>query len=415
MIDFRRVVARALEEETLVSAVLSRPRSRAPGEPEKITVRPVVLKGGLHYQWALRAGNKETHENLSAAETGARLGRMVGGEFADCHLFTEEADYAAHGNTDGELTVRQGPATRRPASRDHNRAKEYLIAEGTPCPFLAEIGVMTDDGRVRKSKYSKFRQINRFLELVNDVVDALPESGVLHVVDFGCGKSSLTFALHHLLTQVHGREVRIVGLDRAADVVRGCQEVAARLGLKGIEFRVGDIATCSVDFPVDLAVSLHACDTATDDALARAVAWNASAILAVPCCQHELAPTLHGESLDAIAQHGIMRERLAALTTDALRAAALEICGYKSQVVEFIDMEHTAKNLLIRAVRRPNGPTDCSAQREAYRRLKQILGLGPIHLEEALGPDFVARIRGEQSAAQAGADPARGASQNGAS
>jgi SAM-dependent methyltransferase len=382
-----------------MSLVLSRRRENAvnlPDQitlPDKITIRPVLLKGRVSYQWALRSGTKELHENLTEAETAARVRLLFGPVFADAHLFTSEADYSARYDTQGELTLRKSPATKNPQITTHDRPKAYLIPEDVPCPFLAEIGVMTSAGRVKQSKYAKFRQINRFLELVDDISAALPAGGTLNVVDFGCGKSYLTFALHHLLTQVHGRSVRILGLDRNADVVRSCQTVAEHLGLNGVEFRVGDIATCDVDFQVDLAVSLHACDTATDDA--RAVDWQASVILSVPCCQHELAEKLHAPLLEHITQHGILKERFAALATDALRASILEQCGYKVQVVEFIDMEHTPKNLLIRAVRRPQTSPIPAEAAASYTLLKKTLGIERLHLEDALGTTFRNSIMGQ--------------------
>ncbi len=265
----------------------------------------------------------------------------------------------------------------------HNREKQYLLPENQPCAFLAEIGVMTPEGQVKASHYKKFRQINRYLELVNDVVPIFPRPGGSKVVDFGCGKSYLTFALHHLLTVVHGREVQIVGLDRKADVVRHCRDIADRLGLKGLEFREGDLWNHQEE-QIHLAVSLHACDTATDEAIAKAVAWQADVIFAVPCCQHELAAKLPPSVWPVIGQHGILKERMAAIMTDALRAQALEALGYKTQVIEFIDMEHTAKNVLIRAIRRPVGLAVSPSAASDYENFKAALGIDEFHLDKAL-------------------------------
>jgi SAM-dependent methyltransferase len=256
-----------------------------------------------------------------------------------------------------------------------------LIPENVPCPFLVEIGVMTAAGKVRADKQHKFRQINRFLEFVDDVLPQLPSEGTLHVVDFGCGKSSLTFAVHHLLTAVRGRDVRIVGLDRNPHVIRECRRIAAKLGSAGLEFHEGDIASHDATERVHLAISLHACDTATDAALAKAISWKADAILAVPCCQHELAPVLESESLAPLLRHGILRERLATLVTDALRAELLEANGYRTQVLEFIDLEHTPKNLLIRAVRRETATDDRAAHTELVERMKSSLGIASFALE----------------------------------
>jgi SAM-dependent methyltransferase len=232
----------------------------------------------------------------------------------------------------------------------------------------------------------KFRQINRFLELVDDIVPSLPTGRELRIVDFGCGKSYLTFALHHLLTNIHVRQVRIIGLDRKADVIRHCAEIAGRLACRGLEFREGDIAGHQENEPVDLAVALHACDTATDDALAQALHWQTRVILAVPCCQHELAKTIASRELAPLLRHGILHERFAALATDALRSLVLEICGYATQVVEFIDLEHTAKNILIRAVRREQTDTAQRAARLAeYQSLKRLAGIETPYLERILG------------------------------
>ena len=244
---------------------------------------------------------------------------------------------------------------------------------------------MTADGRVRSSMTRKFRQINRFLELVDDIVPSLAPGRELRIVDFGCGKSYLTFALHHLLTEIHGRDVRIVGLDRKADVMAHCASIAGRLECRGLEFREGDIATHQETEPVDLAVSLHACDTATDDALSQAVRWQSRVILAVPCCQHELARKIASPDLAPLLRHGLLHEQFAALATDGLRALALEACGYATQVVEFIDLEHTAKNILIRAVRRDRTDAEVQATRVAeYRAVQRLLGFESSYLDRLL-------------------------------
>ncbi len=281
------------------------------------------------------------------------------------------------------MAVRRSRPTKTAVAAEHNRSKSYLLPENVPCPFLIEIGVMTPAGKVRASKYAKFRQINRFLELVNDVADHLPTSGELRIVDFGCGKSYLTFALHHLLTRIRQRQVNILGLDRNSDIVAECARLSKKLDCRGLDFRVGEIAGQTIEGAVDLAVSLHACDTATDDALAQAVGWQAAVILAVPCCQHELARTIRLTDLAPLDRHGVLHEQFASLATDALRAQALEACGYKTQVIEFIDLEHTAKNLLIRAVRQPDRVRAEKAA-IAYSQFKAFLGLGPIATDRIL-------------------------------
>jgi len=374
----------SLAERQLVSLILSKP----PQGRGTIRIRPVEIRGELMLQWA-DDQQRQSHANLSPAETEQRLRTCLDasdGEsqsFRHLHLLTTTADYALRINRRGKPHLSRNKASRI-ASYEHDRAKPYVIPEGEPCPFLEAIGVMRPGGSVRHKSFDKFRQINRFLEFVQDVVPELPKEGTLRVIDFGSGKSYLTFALHHLLAQRLDRQVAITAIDRDASVIKTCRQIASSLELQGLDFQVGDIASYPYSGTVDLAVSLHACDTATDDALARAVAWNARVIMAAPCCQHELAGRIHSEPLAALERHGILKERFAAEATDALRAAALEQCGYKTRVMEFIDLEHTPKNVLIRAIRRPNGDSGNPTAREEYRALKELLGLDAIYLEQVL-------------------------------
>jgi SAM-dependent methyltransferase len=379
-------IAEAVATGGCLLLVLSRKRQTARNDFTKVTVRPVVVQQRPMYQFTFHFKNRVTHENLDRPDAAQRAMRLFADTFENAALFTPAADHSIRANPDGSFRCKSSPPTKSDAPpATHNRAKKYLIPEGIPCPFLIEIGVMTAEGRVKNSMTHKFRQINRFLELVEDTVPSLATVRELRIVDFGCGKSYLTFALHHLLTAIHGRQVRIVGLDRKADVIRHCAEIAGRLGCRGLEFREGDIAGHHETDPVDLAVSLHACDTATDDALAQALRWQTRVILAVPCCQHELAKTIASRELAPLLKHGILHDRFAALATDALRSLVLEICGYTTQVVEFIDLEHTAKNLLIRAVRREQSdPAQRAGHLAEYEALKRLVGIETPYLERAL-------------------------------
>ena len=351
---------------SLTRAVLSKPRDGA--LPAKVTVEPVELRGETAFRFTSQLPDRATHENLSGDAARERLGVLLA-DYGQGLLQTPEADWQVL----GEKVLRR-PPTRAAATRGHDRRKRYLLEEGTPVPFLVELGVMTPEGQVRKQRYDKFRQVNRFLELVDDVVPSLRPEGVLRVVDFGCGKSYLTFAIHHLLTELRGREVEIVGLDLKADVIETCSPFAARAGLAGIRFEEGDIAGFDAGGGVDLVVSLHACDTATDEALAQAVRWGADAILAVPCCQKEAYRQLESSLLAPLLRHGLAKERFAALVTDTLRAQLLELAGYRTQLVELVPLEHTAKNVLIRAARgRPAG----EETRREYEELRDSLGLEP--------------------------------------
>jgi hypothetical protein len=249
-------------------------------------------------------------------------------------------------------------------------------------PFLVALGVQTPDGRVRSQRRAKFRQVNRFVELVDDVVAALPD-GPLRVVDFGSGRAYLTFALHDLLTRVHGREVDLLGLDLKREVVEECETLARRLGADGLRFELGDIADADLS-GVDLVVSLHACDTATDAALERAVRAEAQVILAVPCCQHELLGQLSNDLLRPLLRHGTLKERFVAEVTDAARARLLELAGYDVQVVEFVPLEHTPKNVLLRATRTRRPQRDRDRLSAEYRAFADALGIEPA-LERLLG------------------------------
>jgi SAM-dependent methyltransferase len=351
-------------EEGLARAVLSKPRRESPYS--RVTVRPVVIADELRYQFEYRQGAKATHANLLPLEAETELAELIRRDFRQALLQTEAHDYQV---LQGETVLRRAP-TARPTELTHDRRKQRLLAEGVPVPFLVELGVMTPEGKVRARRYDKFRQVNRFLELVDDVI---PDRA-LRIVDFGSGKSYLTFALYHLLAVDRGLDVHIVGLDLKEDVIERCRALAQRLGYERLRFEVGDIGLYEGE-AADVVVSLHACDTATDAALARAVRWGAEVILAVPCCQHELYDQISDESLEPLLSHGILRERFAALATDAARAQLLQAVGYDAQVTEFIDLEHTPKNLLIRATRRPQRDTHHAMLR--YRAFKERLGIEP--------------------------------------
>jgi hypothetical protein len=363
------VELKPLLEEGLSRAVLSKPRRESPYS--KVTVRPVLVDEELRYQFEYRQGDRATHANLLPLEAETELSGLIHRDFRQALLQTPAHDYQV---LDGTKVLRR-PPTGKPSGLGHDRRKRRVLEEGRPVPFLVELGVMTPEGKVRAQRYDKFRQVNRFLELVDDVLPRRP----LRIVDFGSGKSYLTFALYHLLAVERGADVEVVGLDLKEDVIERCRSLAERLGYERLRFEVGDIALFQGE-PADVVVSLHACDTATDAALERAVRWGAEVILAVPCCQHELYDQVRGDGLDPLLRHGILRERFAALATDAARAQLLDAVGYRAQVIEFVDLEHTAKNLLIRAVRK--GGADSEALRR-YRPFKEQLGIDPA-LERAL-------------------------------
>ncbi|WP_276357806.1 class I SAM-dependent methyltransferase [Cohnella caldifontis] len=374
--DWQGVLRDAAAKQELLQATFSQPRRKDGQTANKTAVRPLRLKDGMFYQFERFRDNKAFHENVPLAETAGRLIAAMA-EYRQALIKTPEADIQLLANKKGEVAVRRGKPTAKaaPNAGSHNRAKSYVIPEGEPVPFLVRLGVMTPEGKVVKAKYDKFRQINRFLEMVADTVPELPRGRQLTVVDFGCGKSYLTFALYHLLAVREKFPVRIIGLDLKADVIRTCSRLAEDLGWSGLAFAVGDIAEYEKETSVDMVVTLHACDTATDAALLKAIGWNASVILSVPCCQHELFRQISQPALKPILKHGILKERFAALATDAIRANLLETAGYRTQILEFIDLEHTPKNLLIRAVKGKGGSAE-EARRE-YEAFRDFLSVTP--------------------------------------
>lgn len=383
--QFLSELGEALRQGECWGLVLCQPRTKQSGgsrvQADKLTVRPVEIAGQRLYQLAERRGRQEFHRNLGPDELLTRISAEIGTSFAQAELFGKSADLSLRMSDRREPRLLRRKPSRSAPALGHDRHKNYLIPEGRPCAFMQEIGVMMPNGQVKAAKRAKFRQVNRFLELVADVLPELPAEGTLRVVDFGCGKSYLTFALHHLLTTIWQREVEIVGLDLKAEVVRDCQRIAEKLGCTGLRFEAGDIAGYTPPGGVDLVVTLHACDTASDAALAQAMGWKTQVILAAPCCQHEIAGLLSAELLPGMLGFGILKERFAALATDALRAAILERAGYQTQIVEFIDLEHTPKNLLLRAVRRQRPDPAAAA---AFGQLKKQLGIAEFSLERLL-------------------------------
>ena len=245
-----------------------------------------------------------------------------------------------------------------------NRQKNHILQEGMIVPPLVDMGVLTPEGKIIRSRYDKFKQINRFLEIIDDEYKDYVSDKPLRVIDFGCGKAYLTFVLYYYFTEIRHLAVNMTGLDLKTDVIEKCNLAAQKYGYTSLRFEVGDIADYSPDDNIDMVITLHACDTATDYALYNAVTWNAKKIFSVPCCQHEINKTITSQHLNVLTRYGIIKERFSALLTDALRAEILECCGYETQVLEFIDLEHTPKNIMLRAVKRPGGEKAAEVRRQ---------------------------------------------------
>ena len=344
--------------ETLIRVILSNPSSK--DGVIKICARPVLKNKSLLFQIEEYTKTQVFHKNLTAGDAGSYLtGKLSSDTSSQTAKFknalVETKSFTANVlvSKKGTITIKKkmNTSAKQPKiSLSHNRKKKYILEEGIPVPFLIDLGVMTQNGSIVNAHYDKFRQINRFLEYIEDILPSLPTGRELRILDFGCGKSYLTFAIYYYLKVLKGYPVRITGLDLKEDVIRHCNELAVKYGYDKLEFLCGDIAYYDGCSQVDMVVTLHACDTATDYALAKAVGWGAKVILSVPCCQHELNKQMKNDLLSPVLHYGILKERMAALMTDGLRAQILEANGYRTQILEFIDMAHTPKNLLIRAV-----------------------------------------------------------------
>lgn len=312
--------------------------------------RLVYVRKNAGFQREAYTQTQVFHKNLTAEELGGELDEAFAG-YRQVNMFYSDRTAEIKKSKSGKMMLSEGKAAGAAKTHDvsHDRVKQYVIPEGTVVPPLVDMGIFTKEGRIVASMHDKFRQINRFVEIVEDAADCLPKNRPIRILDFGCGKSYLTFILYYYFTKIRGADVRITGLDLKADVIRNCNEAARRYGYENLSFAVGDIGGYRSDEPADMVVTLHACDTATDYALFHAVSEHAKLILSVPCCQHEMNKAMSTESMPLIGRYGIVKERMAALMTDAIRANLLTACGYKTQVLEFVDLSHTPKNLLIRA------------------------------------------------------------------
>lgn len=364
-----KTIREFLEEqinEQLIQAVVS---GRRTGEgPSKVKLRPVELKGKLCYQASVTEGTKVYHKNYSREEIIDYLEQAME-EFRQLQVIGRSQDGSILISKKGKATIKtkNHKAVQNESVKiaPHNRVKQYILKEGTAAPFLVD------------------------LEFIRDILPKLPKDREITILDFGCGKSYLTFAMYYYLRELEGFDVNIIGLDLKEDVIRHCSELARSYGYDKLHFYQGDIAGYEGVSSVDMVVTLHACDTATDFALAKAVEWGAQVILSVPCCQHELNRQIKNEMLQPIMRYGILKERMAALITDGLRAELLESKGYETQLLEFIDMEHTPKNILIRAVK-----TGKKKNRESFADSMKALHVNPT-LDRLLYPEESISQKGE--------------------
>ena len=393
-VELELLFAAVFSENALIKIIFSGKRRKSL-EYSKIMMRPISVGGRVKYQAEYAYPKKVTHKNLEAAEApGFALG-LICEEFKQVNIFTPKGEIqalaakpekpritrSAQGGSASAAAAETAAAAPSSSAAvaalpvavpPHNRVKNYVIPAGVPCDFLIRLGVMGKDGTVFPRSYSKFRQINRYLEIVEDVFPYLPKDKTLKIIDFGCGKAYLTFALYHYLKVMKERNVEIIGLDLKEDVIDFCSGVAKDLGYDELQFRKGDIADYRDDH-ADMVVTLHACDTATDYALINAVSWNTKVILSVPCCQHELFKQIKNDLHYPILKHGILKDRFTEYLTDGLRSLKLESAGYDVAMIEFTSLEHTARNIMIKAVKTNAAGAYAKKKREAARQQYQAL------------------------------------------
>lgn len=343
---------KSLFNEPLIQIIISNKRKKQ-NLYKKITIKPFLKEDILYFQFEHFTDTQVFHNNYSMDAVYDKFTQILNlNEFKQLDAFTKDETWQVLFNKSGKPTIKIKPnKTTSNTDLSHNQRKNYLIEEGKPVPYMVALGIMTDTGKVIKKRYHKFKQINRFIEMVEDTLSVLPTDSPINIIDFGCGRSYLTFALYHYLVTIKKRSVTMKGLDLKTSIIDECNSLATKCNYENLKFEYGDIANYSSSKPIDMVISLHACDIATDFALRKAVDWQAKIILSVPCCQHELNRQLSIEPLKDILSYGIIKERMASLITDAMRGNWLKLQGYDVQILEFIDVSHTPKNLLIRAIK----------------------------------------------------------------
>lgn len=368
----------------LINATISQPRQKS-NELKRIKLKPIELKGSYHIQIEYQYERILKHENVLLEKFCDSFDILLP-QFRQIHAQFQNQNIQIQLSKKNKVYWKTEKVNEeKEINLSHNRKKQYLLDDATPYPFLIRLGVQTEEGKVKKQKFDKFRQINRFVEFIHDSLEHLPKDRQIRILDFGSGKSYLTFALYHYLKIEKGLDIRVTGLDLKKEVIEECNLIARDLNYEQLEFLVGDINDYNDENSVDMVVTLHACDVATDMALARAVKWGAKVILSVPCCQHELNRQLLSPALEIMTQHGLIKERFASLATDSIRAEILTLVGYDTKVLEFIDIEHTPKNILIRAYFTGKKPTP--SQLERYKAFTQFLSAQPF-LENELKSYF---------------------------
>ena len=403
--DYKDLIReRILTRETFVRAVFSGEQQGSSVQWTKVVIRPVELKGQVHLQFSYFDGKKDITKN-HLDEAASRVDELLALPFRNIFVESSAGNVQVNFTKKGKALVSRSKPSELNADMSHDRQKNKLLTDENAAPFLKAVGIMTQDGRIKADMQRKYKQINEFLRLVEETVSFRPslqsstqaspaENGQpFRIVDFGCGNAYLTFAIYFYLHEIHKLDVHVTGVDINADLIERHKQKVHALGWEGLSFQVGYIAEYSPEINPDMVIALHACDTATDDAIARGIHWDSKVIICAPCCQHELQEQLARASLPdplaSVFQDGIFFERTGDILTDTFRATILRIMGYRTDVTQFVPIEHTAKNLMIRSVK--TGQTDNERWVDQYRKLKSFWQVTP-YLESLLDEERMSHL-----------------------
>lgn len=366
-------------KEDLIKAIISNQRNKNQ-EYKKIIVRKVKLKNEFVYQFEKYTQKQVFHENLDEDAAVSLIEHFLTTDFKQCDAYTLTYNFCIKISKKEKLFVSKKKTSMPQVkiNQEHNRSKQYLIPDGTYVAPLYDLGIFTKEGKVVNSMYDKYKQINRFIEMIDDSIN--DDMKHLNIIDFGCGKSYLTFILYYYLVEIKKISVHMIGLDLKEDVINDCNQVAQKYGYDHLKFEIGDINGYKTDKNIDMVITLHACDTATDYALYNAIQWNAKMIFSVPCCQHEINGQIKSEQFSLLTKYGLLKERMSAILTDEIRANLLESQSYKVQVLEFIDLAHSPKNILLRCIK-----SDKISEQKKAKAIKEVEAImEEFHLEPTL-------------------------------
>ena len=320
-------------------------------ELDKVIAKPVNIKNDINIQFEYHYKRIIKHENIITADAD-KIKIMLEELFSlakDISVITSDEIINIKISKKFKVSINKKKTEKKDISFEHNTSKEYFLDEKQKYDFLIELGIQNKDGKVVKSKYNKFKQINKYLEFIKQATTQLDSNKQITILDFGSGKSYLTFSTYYYLTEVLNMNVKIIGIDLKKEIIEHCNDIAEKLNFKNLSFIYGDVIDYENKDEIDMVISLHACNTATDIAILKALGWKAKVFFAVPCCQKEVNGQLNSDFLPFMLKHGIVKEKFSTLLTDSVRSEVLEAFGYKSDIVEFISAENTPKNQLIRA------------------------------------------------------------------